>query len=115
MKSAVVCARKWLVQHPESCKLYPGQTPEKFRVQREHETPSRNGRPPIDDCERGKHGSQECIAAFLGENNWSRKKVDRLLDKADLDDDAKALANTDFVRPSNHLEDDDDGLGPLDD
>lgn len=62
-------SREYLKAHPEACKTI-------FDVQCvENENPAK-GRPH-------EHGSEKCIAAFLGETNWSHDKVGRLVAIAD--------------------------------
>jgi hypothetical protein len=62
-------ARDHLREHPEACKV-------EFPSHRGIKTSPKGGRPPISDCERGKHGTVTCVAAFLGEKNWSRTRID---------------------------------------
>lgn len=84
----VALARTWLQKNPASCVL------KKLIVQREQKTPSsKGGRPSISDCERDKHGTEECITAFLGDKNWSRSKVHRLLQLGGLHDEVKAITS----------------------
>lgn len=98
----VVCAQKWLKQHPESCKVHSGL----------RDLNEKSARADGRGGATHKHGSQECIVAFLGEKNWDRNKVRGLLYLVPLDDDAKALivdrnpSGRHESHPSNHLEDD---------
>jgi hypothetical protein len=58
-------AKKFLLGHPEACKLissHRGTESNPKGAGRHHE-----------------HGSLDCIVAFLGESNWSRSKVDRII------------------------------------
>jgi ParB-like nuclease domain len=59
----VVAARERLLKNPELCKL-----PHRGAA-------SKTG-------EQHEHGSERCIAAYLGEENWGKTKVDRLLQLA---------------------------------
>ncbi len=70
-RDTVVMAREYLKKHPEACKL------DRPTVGRSSYGGVRKG------CEVGQHGSMTCVSAFLGEKNWSRSKVGRLLEIAD--------------------------------
>jgi hypothetical protein len=59
-QDTVLLAKKYIVEHPEACKVSHRGTPSKTGEQHEH-------------------GSVNCVAAFLGEENWSRSQVGRLL------------------------------------
>jgi ParB-like nuclease family protein len=62
----VVAARERLLKNPELCKqLAHDEPPVAKHGHAQHE-----------------HGSERCVAAYLGEENWSRPKVNRLLQLA---------------------------------
>jgi hypothetical protein len=80
----VSLAKKYLLGHPEACKVShrgtaskTGEQPEVCKV----EPSSHGGTQPRSKfaSKEHEHGSLNCIVAFLGESNWSRSKVDRII------------------------------------
>lgn len=71
-QDTVVMAQKYLREHPEACKTHP--------VRR-----AQGGGSPHE------HGSEHCVSAFLGEENWSRDKVHGLIKMESLHEDLKQI------------------------
>lgn len=69
-------AREYIIEHPEACK---------FQVIQRESDEKRGGNNPHE------HGSNRCVAAFLGEANWNQPKVSRLSAMDTLAPEAKAL------------------------
>lgn len=63
----VKLAKKYVTEHPESCKEYP----------------SHSGTSIKGGDKKHEHGSLNCIVAFLGETNWSRSKIGRVIEAAE--------------------------------
>jgi hypothetical protein len=62
-------AKHYLETHPTACKLV-------------RPTVGQTKNPKDHGDVLHEHGSLNCIVAFLGESNWSRSKVDRVLQAA---------------------------------
>jgi hypothetical protein len=64
-------AKRYLEANPTACKVVPSHGGTKLSSR------GRDG-----EGASHEHGSLNCIVAFLGESNWSRSKVDRVLQAA---------------------------------
>ncbi len=84
----VMTAHKFLKAHPASCRIdgpkrYPGNINammalHKVNLNPVHAEPESSYGGGREGAGRThEHGSERCIVAFLGENNWSRSKVHR--------------------------------------
>src|ERR1700687_181535 len=67
--------KEYVIEHPMACKRFGLPTVSK---------PKHEGRGGVTvGCAVGDHGGQECISAFLGETNWSRSKVGRVIEASE--------------------------------
>jgi hypothetical protein len=65
----VSIAKKFLLAHPTACKLDESS----------HRGTKRDSLGRVNDGKPHEHGSLNCVVAFPGESNWSRSKVDRII------------------------------------
>ena len=66
----VVTAKKFLIEHPEACKVnHPSHG-------------GTGGKRPQGGGSEHEHGSLNCVVAFLGDANWSRSKIGRISEAA---------------------------------
>jgi len=79
----IALAQRWLKAHPESCKLAcPTVGQANSRRERQAATQAEQNH---------EHGSVRCVSKFLGEFNWSKTTVARLLVVDTLHESAKEL------------------------